>query len=60
MDQLRKLIAALTLSQRITDRGAAALVIAGVVGLVHWRKEGDFRPCSPIFPRKTRARWCRS
>ena len=44
MDQLRKLIAALTLSQRITLIAAAALVIAGVMGLVHWRKEGDFRP----------------
>ena len=44
MDQLRKLIASLTLSQRITLIAAAALVIAGIAGLVHWRKEGDFRP----------------
>ena len=44
MDQLRKLIASLTLSQRITLIAAAALVVAGLAGLVHWRKEGDFRP----------------
>jgi flagellar M-ring protein FliF len=44
MDQLRKLIASLTLSQRITMIAAAALVIAGITGLVHWRKESDFRP----------------
>src|SRR3984957_4597690 len=44
MDQLRKLIAALTLSQRITLIAAAILVIAGLAGLVHWRKEEDFRP----------------
>jgi flagellar M-ring protein FliF len=44
MDQLRKLIASLTLTQRITLIVAAVLVIAGVTGLVHWRKESDFRP----------------
>ncbi len=44
MDQIRKLLAALSLSQRITLIAAAALVIAGIVGIVHWRKEGDFRP----------------
>jgi len=44
MDPLRKLIAALSLSQRITLVAAAVLVIAGTVGFVHWRKESDFRP----------------
>ncbi len=44
MEQLRKLIASLTLSQRIMLVAAAILVVAGVVGLVHWRKESDFRP----------------
>jgi flagellar M-ring protein FliF len=44
MQQLRKLIASLTLSQRISIVVAAVLVIAGFTGLLHWRKEGDFRP----------------
>ena len=44
MDQLRKLIASLSISQRVTIGMAALLVIAGLVGLVHWHKESDFRP----------------
>jgi flagellar M-ring protein FliF len=44
MDQLRKLIASLSLGQRIMLVSVAILVVAGVVGLVHWRKESDFRP----------------
>ena len=44
MPQLRKLIASLTLSQRISIVVAAVLVAGGIAGLLHWRKEGDFRP----------------
>jgi len=44
MEQFRKLVASLTLSQRIMILAAAALVIACTLGLVHWRKESDFRP----------------
>jgi flagellar M-ring protein FliF len=44
MDQLRKLIASLTLNQRLALIAAAALVIGGIMGMVHWRKETDFRP----------------
>ena len=44
MDQLRKLIAGLSLIQRISILGAAALAVAGVMAFVHFRYEGDFRP----------------
>jgi flagellar M-ring protein FliF len=44
MEQFRKLIASLTLSQRIMLVSAAILVVAGTLGLVRWRKESDFRP----------------
>jgi flagellar M-ring protein FliF len=44
MEQFRKLIASLSVSQRIMLVAAAILVVAGVFGLVHWRKESDFRP----------------
>ena len=44
MDQLRKLISALSIRQRITIVAAALGVIALFYGLLHWRKEGDFKP----------------
>lgn len=44
MEQFRKLIASLTLGQRIMIVAAAVLVTAGGLGLMHWRKESDFRP----------------
>src|ERR1043165_3601794 len=44
MDQFRKLIASLTIGQRVLLVSAAILVVAGIVGLVRWRKESDFRP----------------
>ncbi|HWF08113.1 MAG TPA: flagellar basal-body MS-ring/collar protein FliF [Bryobacteraceae bacterium] len=44
MDQLKSLIAGLNLSQRISIV-VAVLVAAGVIfSVVHYRKEGDFRP----------------
>jgi flagellar M-ring protein FliF len=44
MEQFRKLIASLTLGQRIMLLAAAILVAAGTFGFVRWRKESDFRP----------------
>jgi flagellar M-ring protein FliF len=44
MEQLRKLLVALTLRQRITIL-TAALVTGGLLyGLIHWHKESDFKP----------------
>src|SRR5579864_5202775 len=44
MDQFRKLIANLSIAQRITIALVAVAVAAGLYGLVHWRQESDFRP----------------
>jgi flagellar M-ring protein FliF len=44
MDQLRRLISGLSLIQRISILGVAALVIAGLVTFSHYRHEGDFHP----------------
>jgi flagellar M-ring protein FliF len=44
MDQITTLINGLSLKQRISIIAAALAVVAGIVGLVHWKHEGDFRP----------------
>jgi flagellar M-ring protein FliF len=44
MDQVKKLIGGLSLTQRIQILVAAALVVAGVIAFVHYRHESDFRP----------------
>ncbi len=44
MDQLRKLIGALSMRQRITIIAAALLVIAGIVSFTRWHAESDFKP----------------
>ena len=44
MDQLKKLLAALSGKQRITLAIAALLVGAGMFGLTRWRRESDFKP----------------
>jgi flagellar M-ring protein FliF len=44
MDQLRKLIAGLTLTQRFSIFAVAALVVAGTMAFVHYRHEADFKP----------------
>lgn len=44
MDQFRKLIANLSVMQRITIALAVVAVGAGLYALVHWRQESDFRP----------------
>jgi flagellar M-ring protein FliF len=44
MDQIRKLIASLSVRQRITLVLAAGLVITGLVMFSRWASERDFRP----------------
>ena len=44
MEQLKKLVAALTLKQRITIVVVALAAVALVVSLVHWHHEADFKP----------------
>jgi flagellar M-ring protein FliF len=44
MDQLKQLIARLTLRQRLTIGLAVAMVIGGLLFLSHWNKERDFKP----------------
>ncbi len=44
MDQLRKLIATLTLKQKLSLVAAAALVVAALYGLAHWNHERNFQP----------------
>jgi flagellar M-ring protein FliF len=44
MDQIKKLIASLSLRQRIYIAAATVLVIAALVAFTNWRRERDFRP----------------
>src|SRR5580658_6266955 len=44
MDQLRKLIAGLSLIQRISILAVAALMVAGLVAFSHYRHDADFHP----------------
>ena len=44
MEQLKRLLATLSTSQRWTILVAAVLISAGLYGLVHWEKESAFRP----------------
>jgi flagellar M-ring protein FliF len=44
MDQIKNLIGGLSLKQRISIIVAAMAVVAGMISLVHWRHESDFRP----------------
>ncbi len=44
MDQLKQLLARLTLTQKIVIGAVALLVIAGLFGLQHWNREKDFKP----------------
>src|SRR5579872_7005607 len=41
---MQKLLASLSLRQRITIAATVVLVGAGLFGLIHWRREADFRP----------------
>jgi flagellar M-ring protein FliF len=44
MGQITNLTKGLSLTQRISIVASALAVVAGVVGFVHWKHEGDFRP----------------
>ena len=44
MEQLKRLLASLSTSQRWTILVAAVLISAGLYSLVHWQKESAFRP----------------
>ena len=44
MNQFSTLIDGISVKQRITIILAALAVVAGMVGFVHWKHEGDFRP----------------
>jgi flagellar M-ring protein FliF len=44
MAQLRKLLASLTLRQKISIAVVAALVGAGLLAFTRWRRESDFKP----------------
>ncbi len=44
MDQLTKLLAALSVRQRFGIIIMAILVASGIAGLVHWKHESDFHP----------------
>lgn len=43
-DQLKRLVLALPLRQRITIVAVGALVVAGILAFSRWQKESDFRP----------------
>jgi len=44
MDQIKKLLANLSLAQKVSIAACAVLVAAGVIGFSQWRRESDFRP----------------
>ncbi len=44
MEQLKKLVADLSIMQRVTILAAALAVGAGIWAFVHWKRESDFRP----------------
>ncbi len=44
MDQFKKMVANLTVAQRLTIGLAALAVACGLYGFVKWRQESDFRP----------------
>ena len=44
MEQLKRLLAMLSTSQRWTILVATVLISAGLYSLVHWEKESTFRP----------------
>jgi flagellar M-ring protein FliF len=44
MDQFKKMVANLTIAQRLTIALAALAVVGGLFAFVKWRQESDFRP----------------
>src|ERR1051325_5642269 len=43
-ERLKKIFSNLSVAQRITVAVVALLVVSGIYALVHWHKEGDFKP----------------
>src|SRR6185437_1164877 len=41
---MSNVLASLSMRQKVTISVVAALVMGGIYGLIHWQKEGDFRP----------------
>jgi hypothetical protein len=60
MEQFKKLLADLSIMQRVTIVAAALVVGAGIFSFVRWKRESDFRPLTPPWLLKTPARWCKS
>jgi flagellar M-ring protein FliF len=50
MEQLRKIVSALSWSQRIGIAAAFLFLVGGIISFVHWRKESDFRPLFTGMP----------
>lgn len=50
MDQLKQLLARLSLRQRITTGAVAAAVLGGMLYLASWNKERDFKPVFSNLP----------
>jgi flagellar M-ring protein FliF len=44
MDQIISLLNGISLKQRVSIVLVAVAVVAGMIGFVHWKHEGDFRP----------------
>lgn len=44
MDPLKKLVASLSVRQRVMILAAATAVVVGLLVFTHWRRESDFRP----------------
>jgi flagellar M-ring protein FliF len=44
MDQIKKLLARLSIAQKLSIAAAAVLVAAALIGFTQWRREADFRP----------------
>ena len=44
MEQMKKLLARLSMAQKLSIVAAAVLVAAALIGFSQWRHEGDFRP----------------
>ena len=44
MEQLKKLLASLSVGQRVTIVAAVLAVGAGLLAFVRWKQESDFRP----------------
>ena len=44
MEQMKKLLARLSMAQKLSIAAAAVLVVAALIGFAQWRHEGDFHP----------------